>query len=102
MSGEVKIFEMSPTDWVAAYDLESATQCLKEMFGLEEANPEELSSYIDEPRVLTGTELDMLKWVDCDEDDQPIETSRKTFRERLEELKSKGQTFPVFFASSEN
>jgi hypothetical protein len=89
---EIKVFEVSEDEWIAAESAESASEFYRELVGQE--TYDEVTQEFGSPMELTPAMLDRLRFVD-------EETNRTlTFAQRLTELlASENQTYPQFFAT---
>lgn len=95
-----RVFKMNDCDWWLARTLDEARESYKHETGVDE----------DEARELTDEEMARLTFVDVDDGERPIGTSRRSFREELrqrvelrERLKAKHgiEPKPELFASTE-
>lgn len=87
---EIKIFAINDCEWWAGKDIES----IKAAFIAEGYGDE--SSFC-EPYEVSETDMSRLRYVEYLGNEQNAET----FRERLDFIISRGDTFPRFFATTE-
>jgi hypothetical protein len=99
MSNKVKVFQINDCEWWAGENLETISSAVAEMYGYPSVANCKADGVIDaDAEALEDALLDKLTFVY----DVGEPTSRKcSFRERLEELITSGETVPCFFASTE-
>lgn len=85
----MRIFSMNDCDWMAAQTLEEAKAAyLKDSYGGKDEHA------FDDPAEITEKQYDGLMFRDDDGEN-------RTFRQQLERMIERGDTFPAFFASTE-
>ena len=89
----IKIYQVTESDWIAANSVADAIKCYVDEYD-GEYDPE-----CFEARELTDAELDGLKFIDDLAD--PENAKKQTFREHLQAMIAKGDTFPTYFATNE-
>lgn len=92
----VKIFKLNDCDWYAAEDMESAIQQI--MFDTGNNREDCVDSSAHE---LTDDEMDRLQFMDDREIDEYAEEGLRSFREQLEFMIERGDSFPCLFATTE-
>lgn len=95
MDDTIKVFKLNDCDWWAGSDLDSVVAAYKEQTG-EDAE-------LDNPHELNDAAMHKLKFVDGDD---PINADGTpggeiTFRDELDIMIRRGDSFPCFFASTE-
>jgi hypothetical protein len=85
----LRIYALNECEWWAGFDMESTIQAHLKNCGLsrEEA--------VDEPYELTEEQMDTTQFRD-DETREP-----RTFRQQLDVMVERGESFPAFFATTE-
>lgn len=92
----VKIFKLNDCDWYAAVNMESAIQQII----FDSGNTRE--DCVDSSRhELTDDEMDRLQFMDDREIDEYAEEGVRSFREQLEFMIDRGDSFPCLFATTE-
>ena len=91
----IKIYKMSDYDWFVGESLEDC----KEM-AVKDFDYDLDGNSFDDPREITETEMDTLIFIEDDGDGYPDGT-RKTFRQKLNEMIEEGASFPDLFATTE-
>ena len=94
--GIVKIFKLNDCDWYAAEDMESAIQQI--MHDTDNAREDCVDCSRHE---LTDEEMDSLQFMDDREIDEDAEDGSRSFREQLELMVERGDSFPCLFATTE-
>ena len=92
----MKIFKLNDCDWYAAEDMESAINQI--MHDTGNAREDCVDSSAHE---LTDEEMDRLKFVDENENEECNPTTTRTFREQLALMVDHADSFPCPFASTE-
>lgn len=100
----IKIFNMNDYDWYAAETVEDALKEMAETLSCG-TDPDDIAEMrreyqVKNPVELTDEDMDRLKYIDTDENDDP-EGDPRTFREQLAKMISEGDKFPCMFASTE-
>jgi hypothetical protein len=89
----VKVFRMNDCDWVAAPTLEEAKDWYQQTF----RPTDDEADLFDGPSEVDDTHMNGMLFRD---EDGP-ETLTRTFREQLNLMIERGESFPAFFASTE-
>jgi len=100
---EIKVYQLNDCDWWAGHDLDSVKLAYARDVGFETVAEAEAANVFYCMHELTAEEMAAQKFVDGDD---PINADgtpggELPFREALQRMIDRGDTFPCFFASTE-
>jgi hypothetical protein len=90
--GKIKLWQFNDVDWVAAETQKDAEECFASVM-----DPD----LIDRDEIRELTEEEMNRLIFLDDPYNPDESGKRSFREELDAMVSRGEAFPSMFATSE-
>jgi hypothetical protein len=94
-----RVFRLNDCDWWVARTLDEAKEDAARTWGFRYV--EDAENVFEEPQELDDATLDRLHFIDTDERERPVKTSRRTFRAELAQRVAAGLSKPELFACTE-